>query len=124
MHTKRICYFIRPGAAEDLADVAAIQAASPEAAQCAAGGLSWPRFFGFAFSIEPHRGFAVSRSTGPDERELLNLAVRRSFAARSGRRAGTVAGNGNRCFCFFWKSASPIGALGYSIEHWFFKRWA
>jgi ribosomal-protein-alanine N-acetyltransferase len=80
--------FIRPGAAVDLADVAAIQAASPEAAQ-------WPPedYLGFDFRVgildDRIAGFAVSRITGPDERELLNLAVAPEFRRR-GAGAGLV----------------------------------
>ena len=79
---------IRPGAAADLADVAAIQAASPEAAQ-------WPPedYLGLDFRVcildDRIAGFAVSRSTGPDERELLNLAVAPEFRRR-GAGAGLV----------------------------------
>jgi [ribosomal protein S18]-alanine N-acetyltransferase len=79
---------IRPGAAADLADVAAIQAASPEAAQ-------WPPedYLGFDFRVcildNRIAGFAVSRITGPDERELLNLAVAPEFRRR-GAGAGLV----------------------------------
>src|ERR1700689_4657377 len=73
--------FIRPGAAADLADVAAIQAASPEAAQ-------WPPedYLGLDFRVcildNRIAGFAVSRITAPDERELLNLAVSPEFRRR------------------------------------------
>jgi [ribosomal protein S18]-alanine N-acetyltransferase len=71
----------RPGAMEDLAEIAAIQAASPEASQ-------WPPAdylaFDFQVAIRDGRiaGFAVSRATGPDERELLNLAVAPEFRRR------------------------------------------
>jgi [ribosomal protein S18]-alanine N-acetyltransferase len=77
---------IRPGAASDLADVAAIQAVSPEAAR-------WPPedYLGFDFRVcildDRIAGFAISRITGPDERELLNLAVAPEF-----RRRGVGAG--------------------------------
>jgi ribosomal-protein-alanine N-acetyltransferase len=77
---------VRPGAEADLAHVAAIQAASPEAAQ-------WPPEdylrLDFRVCILDDRiaGFAVSRITGPDERELLNLAVAPEF-----RRRGVGAG--------------------------------
>jgi ribosomal-protein-alanine N-acetyltransferase len=80
--------FIRPGAAADLADVAAIQAASPEAAQ-------WPPqdYLGYDFRVcildDRIAGFAVARITGPDERELLNLAVAPEFRRR-GAGAGLV----------------------------------
>src|ERR1700679_3268395 len=73
--------FTRPGAAADLAEVAAIQAACPEAAQ-------WkpPDYLAFDFSISVRdgriAGFAVSRLTGPQERELLNLAVSPEFRRR------------------------------------------
>jgi [ribosomal protein S18]-alanine N-acetyltransferase len=73
--------FTRPGAAADLAEVAAIQAACPEAAQ-------WkpPDYLAFDFSISVRdgriAGFAVSRLTGPQERELLNLAVAPEFRRR------------------------------------------
>src|SRR5579862_1640213 len=72
---------VRPGAAADLAEVAAIQAASPEAAQ-------WPPqdYLGFDFRVcileGRIAGFAISRATGPDERELLNLAVAPEFRRR------------------------------------------
>jgi ribosomal-protein-alanine N-acetyltransferase len=72
---------VRPGAAADLAEVAAIQAASPEAAQ-------WPPqdYLGFDFRVcildDRIAGFAVSRATAPDERELLNLAVAPEFRRR------------------------------------------
>jgi ribosomal-protein-alanine N-acetyltransferase len=72
---------VRPGAAADLAEVAAIQAASPEAAQ-------WPPqdYLGFDFRVcildGRIAGFAVSRATAPDEHELLNLAVAPEFRRR------------------------------------------
>lgn len=71
----------RPGVAEDLAEIAAIQAASPEAAQWQPEDyLS----FDFVVSIREDRiaGFAVSRVTSPGERELLNLAVAPEFRRR------------------------------------------
>ena len=79
---------IRPGAASDIADVATIQAASPEAAR-------WPPedYLSFDFRVcildDRIAGFAVSRITGPDERELLNLAVAPEFRRR-GAGAGLV----------------------------------
>ncbi len=71
----------RSGVAGDLAEVAAIQAACPEAAQ-------WPpgEYLEFDFRVcvrDRHiAGFAVSRITAPGERELLNLAVAPSFRRR------------------------------------------
>jgi ribosomal-protein-alanine N-acetyltransferase len=71
----------RPGTAADLAEVAAIQAACPEAAQWRPEDyLS----FHFRVCIREDRiaGFAVSRITGPSEQELLNLAVAPEFRRR------------------------------------------
>jgi ribosomal-protein-alanine N-acetyltransferase len=71
----------RPGAAKDLAEIAAIQAACPEAAQ-------WQPedYLGLDFRVSICEGriagFAVSRNTGPGERELLNLAVAPEFRRR------------------------------------------
>jgi [ribosomal protein S18]-alanine N-acetyltransferase len=71
----------RPGAAADLAEIAAIQAASPEAAQ-------WrPEEYldlDFRVCVLDGRiaGFAASRVTAPGERELLNLAVGSEFRRR------------------------------------------
>jgi ribosomal-protein-alanine N-acetyltransferase len=76
----------RPGAAKDLAEIAAIQAACPEAAQWAPEDyLS----FDLQVSLIEDRiaGFSVSRSAGPNERELLNIAVAPEF-----RRRGVGAG--------------------------------
>jgi ribosomal-protein-alanine N-acetyltransferase len=72
----------RPGAAEDLAEIAAIQAACPEAAQWRPEDYL---NFDFWVSIRDGRiaGFAVSRVTGPGERELLNLAVAPEFRRRA-----------------------------------------
>ncbi|HMD71416.1 MAG TPA: GNAT family N-acetyltransferase [Bryobacteraceae bacterium] len=65
---------IRRGSEEDLAAVAAIQSASPEAARWdPAGYLA----YGFRVAVNGDRvaGFLVSRPLGLDEGELLNLAV-------------------------------------------------
>jgi ribosomal-protein-alanine N-acetyltransferase len=77
---------IRVGGVADLAEIFAIQAASPEAAQWDAAG-----YLGYHLlvCIEDGRvaGFAVSRDTAPDECELLNLAVAPAFRRRGvGRR--------------------------------------
>jgi ribosomal-protein-alanine N-acetyltransferase len=90
----------RPGTAADLPEIAAIQAACPEAAQ-------WrPEEYldlDFHVCILDGRiaGFAVSRITAPGERELLNLAVgtefrRRGVGAQLVRQLLTEAG-----VCFF-----------------------
>jgi [ribosomal protein S18]-alanine N-acetyltransferase len=71
----------RPGTAADLAEIAAIQAACPEAAQ-------WrpEDYLGLDFRVcildGRIAGFAVSRITAPGERELLNLAVGAEFRRR------------------------------------------
>jgi ribosomal-protein-alanine N-acetyltransferase len=68
----------RPGTAADLAEIAAIQANCPEAAQWRpADYLNCD----LHVCVREDRiaGFAVSRVTGPGERELLNLAVAPEF---------------------------------------------
>jgi ribosomal-protein-alanine acetyltransferase len=77
---------IRAGAAHDLAQIAAIQAASPEAAQWDPADYLRHEL---CVCVEDGRvaGFAVSRKTAPDECELLNLAVSPEFRRRDvGRR--------------------------------------
>jgi [ribosomal protein S18]-alanine N-acetyltransferase len=73
---------IRAGGPEDLAEIGAIQAASPEASQWDPSDyLSYD----LRISIEDDgriSGFAVSRQTAPDECELLNLAVAPAFRRR------------------------------------------
>jgi ribosomal-protein-alanine acetyltransferase len=72
---------IRPGAASDLSEVAAIQSGCPEVAQWRPEDyLS----FDFQVCIMESRiaGFTVSRMTAPGERELLNLAVAAEFRRR------------------------------------------
>ena len=69
---------IRRGGPGDLAEVAGIQAASPEAAQWdAAGYLKYD----FRVSVRGVRvaGFLVSRTVAEGETELLNLAVAPEF---------------------------------------------
>jgi ribosomal-protein-alanine N-acetyltransferase len=71
----------RPGTVADLAEIAVIQAACPEAAQ-------WrPEDYlslDLRVVVLDRRiaGFAVSRVTAPGERELLNLAVGAEFRRR------------------------------------------
>lgn len=71
----------RPGTAADLAEIAVIQAACPEAAQ-------WrlEDYLGFDLRVcildRRIAGFAVSRITAQGERELLNLAVGTEFRRR------------------------------------------
>lgn len=65
---------IRAATRDDLAAIAAIQAASPEASQWdPAGYLDYDCLV----AIENDRvaGFLVSRQTAPGEREILNVAV-------------------------------------------------
>jgi ribosomal-protein-alanine N-acetyltransferase len=77
---------IRPATAEDVAAIAVIQAASPEASQWEpASYLNYDCLV--AVEDARVRGFLVSRQTAPGEREILNLAVdphlrRRSVARR------------------------------------------
>jgi [ribosomal protein S18]-alanine N-acetyltransferase len=64
---------VRPLTAEDLADIAAIQSRSPEAAQ-------WdpPSYLSHDCLVAQGTrvlGFLVARQTAPDEREILNVAV-------------------------------------------------
>jgi [ribosomal protein S18]-alanine N-acetyltransferase len=72
---------IRRMTREDLPLVAAIQAASPEAAQ-----WSPPDYLGFetwvAVAEGAVAGFLSLRETAPDESEILNLAVQPSFRRR------------------------------------------
>jgi ribosomal-protein-alanine N-acetyltransferase len=65
---------IRRGSEEDLAAVAGIQSASPEAAQWKVGDYLE---YGFWVAVMDERvaGFLVSRPLGMEEGELLNLAV-------------------------------------------------
>jgi ribosomal-protein-alanine acetyltransferase len=69
---------IRSGCAADLDDVAAIQAASPEAALWDVRDYL---AYDFRVAICDNRvtGFLVSRSAGPDECEILNVAVSPDF---------------------------------------------
>jgi [ribosomal protein S18]-alanine N-acetyltransferase len=73
---------IRAANSDDLAVIAAIQAASPEASQWdPAGYLDYDCLV--AVENDHVAGFLVSRQTAPDEREILNVAV-----ALSERRRG------------------------------------
>ena len=72
---------IRPATAQDLPTIAAIQQASPEAAQ-------WPAtdYLAYACLVYEEAGsvaaFLVARTVAPGEHELLNLAVAPSFRRR------------------------------------------
>jgi ribosomal-protein-alanine N-acetyltransferase len=72
---------IRPGRPDDLTEIRAIQAASPEASQ-------WDPSdylnYDLRVLVEDGRliAFSVSRQTAPDEWELLNLAVAPAFRRR------------------------------------------
>jgi [ribosomal protein S18]-alanine N-acetyltransferase len=72
---------IRPGAADDLAEIRAIQSAPPEASQWDPADYLQ---YDLRVAVEGARviGFAVSRHTAPDECELLNLAIEPSFRRR------------------------------------------
>jgi ribosomal-protein-alanine N-acetyltransferase len=77
---------IRAATSDDLAAIATIQAASPEASQWdPAGYLDYDCLV--AVENDHVAGFIVSRQTTPGEREILNVAValserRRSIARR------------------------------------------
>jgi ribosomal-protein-alanine N-acetyltransferase len=77
---------IRRGETGDLESVGAIQAVCPEAARWQpADYLQYD--FRVAICTNRVAGFAVSRETGPGEREILNLAVAPEFRRRgAGRR--------------------------------------
>ena len=88
---------IRAATRDDLAAIAAIQAASPKASQW---DLASYLDYDCLVAIEDDRvaGFLVSRQTAPGEREILNVAVelsarrrgvaRRLIAAELGRARG------------------------------------
>ena len=65
---------IRRGGASDFPEIAAIQAASPAAAQWDVAGFSLYQLW-VAEAENRIAGFLVARSLGEDECELLNLAV-------------------------------------------------
>jgi ribosomal-protein-alanine N-acetyltransferase len=65
---------IRPAAPEDLAAIAAIQAASSEASQWEPGDYL-DQDCRVAFAEGRVTGFLASRRVAPDEREILNVAV-------------------------------------------------
>ena len=77
---------IRPGHPRDLAEVAAIQAASPEAAHWDAAD-----YLRYDFRVCLHHGrvagFLVARRVAPDESELLNLVVAPEFRRKGLARA-------------------------------------
>ncbi len=72
---------IRPGTADDLAEIFAIQSASPEASQWDPADYLQ---YDLRVAVEDARviGFAVSRRTAPDECELVNLAIASAFRRR------------------------------------------
>jgi ribosomal-protein-alanine N-acetyltransferase len=77
---------IRPGRPCDLAEVAAIQASSPEAAHWDVAD-----YLQYHFGVCVHHGrvaaFLVARRVAPDESELLNLVVAPEFRGRGFARA-------------------------------------
>jgi ribosomal-protein-alanine N-acetyltransferase len=77
---------IRRGGAGDLEAVAAIQQASPDAAQWAVADYLDQEFL---VAIEENFivGFLVARTLAADEREILNLAVVRDFRRKGVARA-------------------------------------
>jgi ribosomal-protein-alanine N-acetyltransferase len=77
---------IRPGDPSDLGEVAAIQAASPEAAHWAVADYLQ---YDFRVCVEHGwvAGFLVARQVAPDESELLNLVVAPEFRGKGFARA-------------------------------------
>jgi ribosomal-protein-alanine acetyltransferase len=77
---------IRPGRARDLAEVATIQAASPESAHWDAADYLQ---YDFRVCLQDGRiaGFLVARRVAPDESELLNLVVAPEFRRKGLARA-------------------------------------
>lgn len=77
---------LRPGGGDDLASIAQIQAASPEASQWDV--LEYLKYDLLVAVCDGHVvGFAVVRRVAEDESELLNLAVEPAFRRRGvGRR--------------------------------------
>jgi ribosomal-protein-alanine N-acetyltransferase len=91
---------IRPGGPGDLAEVAAIQAASPEAAHWAAADYLK---YDFRVCVQDGHvaGFLVARRVADDESELLNLVVapefrRKGLAQALIRELLTASGNFER----------------------------
>ena len=72
---------IRPARPADLSTVAAIQDASPEAAHWPVVDYLTHQFLVAAVG-DSVAGFLVSRTVGPGEQELLNLAVSPDFRRR------------------------------------------
>ena len=86
---------LRPGGPDDLASIAQIQAASPEASQ-------WdvPEYLRYDFLVAlcdgRVAGFSVARRVAEDESELLNLAVDPAFRRRGvGRRLVAALASGH-----------------------------
>ena len=77
---------IRRGTPADISAIAAILAASPEAAQWDVAGCLDLEFV-VATTGSAIAGFAVWRDVAPDERELLNLAVSPDFRRKGVGRA-------------------------------------
>ncbi|HLH42526.1 MAG TPA: GNAT family N-acetyltransferase [Bryobacteraceae bacterium] len=71
---------VRSATSQDLAAIARIQAASPEAAQWSLS--SYLQFECIVAVIGQVVGFLVVRQTAPDEREILNLAVDPAYRRR------------------------------------------
>src|SRR5262249_3104650 len=104
---------VRPGRQEDLAAIAAIQVASPEAAQ-------WPEadYLSYRLTVAEVNGgvagFLVSRTLAPGESEILNLAIAREWR-RSGR-ARALVHEISRIFpgdIFLEVRASNVSALSF-----------
>lgn len=87
---------IRPATAADLAAVAEIQQACPEAAHWNAADYLAHEFL-VAVAGDRITGFAVARRVATDETELLNLAVDPAFRRHGiGRRLLAALASGNK----------------------------
>jgi ribosomal-protein-alanine N-acetyltransferase len=101
---------LRPGGPDDLASIAQIQAASPEASQ-------WDvrEYLKYDFLVAvcdgPVAGFVVARRVAEDESELLNLAVDPAFRRRGvGRRLVAALASGHAGVLWLEVRESNVGA--------------
>jgi|ERR1035441_3058356 ribosomal-protein-alanine N-acetyltransferase len=104
---------LRPGGEGDLASIAQIQAASPEAAQW---DVREYLKYGLLVAVCDGRvaGFAVARRVAEDESELLNLAVDPVFRRRGiGRRLVAELTSSHRGALWLEVRESNIGARNF-----------
>ena len=101
---------LRPGSGDDLALIAQIQAASPEASQWEVGEyLNYDLMV--AVCDGRVAGFAVARRVAESESELLNLAVDPAFRQRGvGRRLVAALTSGHPCILWLEVRESNVKA--------------